>query len=150
MAHERSKSFSGIPRFTGMGLPRAGGPHNNTGSGSKGLGKGKGQGLGGGFLKRHRKVVRDNIQGVTKNDIRRLARRGGVKRISAQIYEETRIVLKLRLEQILREVCAIVEYSGRKTVSVRDIVFVLHRLGTPIYGFDPAFLKGGTERQKRP
>lgn len=73
-------------------------------------GKG-GKGLGKGGAKRHRKVststqpqicsvtnlvqiLRDNIQGITKPAIRRLARRGGVKRISAMIYEETRGVLK--------------------------------------------------------
>ena len=33
----------------------------------------------------------DNIQNITKSDIRRLARRGGVKRISGGIYEEARI-----------------------------------------------------------
>lgn len=47
-----------------------------------GRGKG-GKGLGKGGAKRHRKVLRDNIQGITKPAIRRLARRGGVKRISA-------------------------------------------------------------------
>ena len=46
-----------------------------------GRGKG-GKGLGKGGVKRHRKVLRDNIQGITKPAIRRLARRGGVKRIS--------------------------------------------------------------------
>jgi histone H3/H4 len=45
-----------------------------------GRGKG-GKGLGKGGAKRHRKVLRDNIQGITKPAIRRLARRGGVKRI---------------------------------------------------------------------
>ena len=35
-------------------------------------------------------------QGITKPAIRRLARRGGVKRISGLIYEETRGVLKVR------------------------------------------------------
>jgi histone H4 len=39
--------------------------------------------------------------GVTKPAIRRLARRGGVKRISALIYDEARIVLKTFLERIL-------------------------------------------------
>ncbi|KAK7926219.1 hypothetical protein WMY93_008529 [Mugilogobius chulae] len=58
-----------------------------TGKGGKGLGKGG--------AKRHRKVLRDNIQGITKPAIRRLARRGGVKRISGLIYEETRGVLKV-------------------------------------------------------
>ena len=60
------------------------------------MGRGKGgKGLGKGGTKRHRKVLRDNIQGITKPAIRRLARRGGVKRISGLIYmyEETRGVL---------------------------------------------------------
>ena len=51
-----------------------------------GRGKG-GKGLGKGGAKRHRKVLRDIIQGFTKPAIRRLARRGGVKRISGLIYE---------------------------------------------------------------
>ena len=59
-----------------------------------GRGKG-GKGLGKGGAKRHRKVLRDNIQGITKPAIRRLARRGGVKSISGLIYEETRGVLKV-------------------------------------------------------
>jgi len=41
-----------------------------------GRGKG-GKGLGKGGAKRHRKVLRDNIQGITKPAIRRLARRWG-------------------------------------------------------------------------
>lgn len=48
--------------------------------------------------------------GITKPAIRRLARRGGVKRISGLIYEETRGVLKIFLENvggmILYLVCA--------------------------------------------
>ena len=51
-----------------------------------GRGKG-GKGLGKGGAKRHRKILRDNIQGITKPAIRRLARRGGVKRISGLIYK---------------------------------------------------------------
>ena len=66
-----------------------------------GRGKG-GKGLGKGRAKRHRKVLRDNIQGITKPAIRRLARRGGVKRISGLIYEETRGVLKVFLENVIR------------------------------------------------
>ena len=49
-----------------------------------GRGKG-GKGLGKGGAKRHRKILRDNIQGITKPAIRRRARRGGVKRISASM-----------------------------------------------------------------
>ena len=49
-----------------------------------GRGKG-GKGLGKGGAKRHRKILRDNIQGITKPAIRRLARRGDVKRISGLV-----------------------------------------------------------------
>jgi len=69
-------------------------PLSSTLSKMSGRGKG-GKGLGKGGAKRHRKVLRDNIQGITKPAIRRLARRGGVKRISGLIYEETRGVLKV-------------------------------------------------------
>ena len=53
--------------------------------------------MGKGGAKRHRRKLKENIQGITKPAIRRLARRGGVKRISGLIYEETRGVLKVFL-----------------------------------------------------
>lgn len=52
-------------------------------------GKG-GKGLGKGGAKRHRKVLRDNIQGITEPAIRRLARRGGAKRVSGLTVEYIR------------------------------------------------------------
>ena len=67
--------------------------------------------------KRHRKILRDNIQGITKPAIRRLARRGGVKRISAMIYEETRGVLKSFLESVIRDAVTYTEHAKRKTVT---------------------------------
>ena len=66
--------------------------HSNYYYNMSGRGKG-GKGLGKGGAKRHRKILRDNIQGITKPAIRRLARRGGVKRISGLIYEEVRCPL---------------------------------------------------------
>ena len=81
-----------------------------------GRGKG-GKGLGKGGAKRHRKVLRDNIQGITKPAIRRLARRGGVKRISGLIYEETRGVLKVFLEHVIRDAVTYTEHARRKTVT---------------------------------
>ena len=98
-----------------------------------GRGKG-GKGLGKGGAKRHRskffnscmyfpmltanlEILRDNIQGITKPAIRRLARRGGVKRISAMIYEETRGVLKTFLEGVIRDAVTYTEHAKRKTVT---------------------------------
>eukprot|EP00191_Tetraselmis_sp_GSL018_P021163 CAMPEP_0177584120 /NCGR_PEP_ID=MMETSP0419_2-20121207/3718_1 /TAXON_ID=582737 /ORGANISM="Tetraselmis sp., Strain GSL018" /LENGTH=135 /DNA_ID=CAMNT_0019073621 /DNA_START=75 /DNA_END=483 /DNA_ORIENTATION=- len=89
-----------------------------------GRGKG-GKGLGKGGAKRHRKVLRDNIQGITKPAIRRLARRGGVKRISGLIYEETRGVLKVFLENVIRDAVTYTEHARRKTVTAMDVVYAL-------------------------
>jgi len=109
-------------------------------SASAGRGKGgKGLGLGLGKtqrLKRHRKILKDNIMAVTKGDIRRLARRDGVKRISGVIYQETRDVLKSYLEMILKDCVTITEHSKRKTVIVTGVIWALKRRGRLIYGFD--------------
>ena len=99
-----------------------------------GRGKG-GKGLGKGGAKRHRKVLRDNIQGITKPAIRRLARRGGVKRISGLIYEETRGVLKVFLEHVIRDAVTYTEHARRKTVTAMDVVYALKRQGRTLYGF---------------
>jgi histone H4 len=45
--------------------------------------------------------------------IRRLARRGGVKRISGLIYEETRGVLKIFLENVIRDSVTYTEHAKR-------------------------------------
>ncbi|UKZ60267.1 uncharacterized protein TrAtP1_001549 [Trichoderma atroviride] len=87
--------------------------------------------------RRHRKILRDTIHGITKPTIRRLARRGGVKRISATIYDETRKAMKQYLEEIIRDAVTYVEHRNAKTVTVHDILHSLHRRGRTLYGFDP-------------
>merc|ERR1712034_17165 len=99
-----------------------------------GRGKG-GKGLGKGGAKRHKRMLRDNINGITKPAIRRLARRGGVKRISGLIYEETRSVLKSFLENVIRDAVTYTDHARRKTVTSLDVVYALKRQGRTIYGF---------------
>ncbi|CAB4062064.1 H3 [Lepeophtheirus salmonis] len=77
-----------------------------------GRGKG-GKGLGKGGAKRHRKVLRDNIQGITKPAIRRLARR----------------------ENVIRDAVTYTEHAKRKTVTAMDVVYALKRQGRTLYGF---------------
>lgn len=103
---------------------------------SAGSGRGKGgKGLGKGGAKRHKKVLRDNIQGITKPAIRRVARRGGVKRISGLVYEETRGILKVFLEDVLQGAVTYAEHARRKTVTAMDVVYSLKRQGRTLYGF---------------
>ena len=99
-----------------------------------GRGKG-GKGLGKGGAKRHRRVLRDNVQDITKTNIRRLARRGGVKRISGLIYEETRGVLKVFLEDVIRDTVTYTEHAKRKTITAMDVLFALKRQGRTLYGY---------------
>jgi histone H4 len=77
-------------------------------------------------------VLRDNIQGITKPSIRRLARRGG---ISVLIYEETRNVLRSFLENVVRDSVTYTEHAKRKTVTALDVVYALKRQGRTLYGF---------------
>ena len=103
-------------------------------SGGRGRGKG-GKGLGKGGAKRHRRIIRGSIYGITKPAIRRLARRAGVKRISGFIYEETRGVLRAFLENIIRDAVVYTDNAKRKTVTAMDVVYALKRQGKTIYGF---------------
>ena len=100
-------------------------------------GKGKGAKHFGkeGGKKRLNKTLKENILGITKPAIRRLARRGGVKRISSLIYDETRNVLKSFLENIVRDAVTYTEHAKRKTVTALDVVYALKRQGKTIYGF---------------
>src|SRR5258708_24656863 len=98
-----------------------------------GRGKG-GKGLGKGGAKRHRKILRDNIQGITKPAIRRLARRGGFKRISAIIYEEARTGLKSFLEGVIRDALPYTQHRKRQTLTSLDVVHALNRHGRTLYG----------------
>jgi histone H4 len=100
-----------------------------------GKGKGKGKGLGKVGAKKRHHAVRDNIQGITKPAIRRLARRGGVKRLSGLVYDETRNVLKAFLESVVRDSVTYTEHARRKTVTALDVVYALKRQGRAIYGF---------------
>uniref|UniRef100_A0AAZ1XYP0 Histone H4 n=1 Tax=Oreochromis aureus TaxID=47969 RepID=A0AAZ1XYP0_OREAU len=61
-------------------------------------------------------------QGITKPGIRHLARHGGIKHISGLIYEETRGVLKVFLENVIRDAGTYTEHAKRKT-------------GRTLYGF---------------
>ena len=99
-----------------------------------GRGKG-GKGLGKGGAKRHKKSHKNALAGITKPSIRRLARRGGVKRISALIYEESRGVMKTFLESVVKDAVCYTEHSRRKTVTALDVVYALKRQGKTIYGF---------------
>ncbi|CAK8541285.1 unnamed protein product [Lathyrus sativus] len=99
--------------------------------------RGKGiKGFGKGGAKRHMMILRDNIWGITKSTIHRLARRGGVKRISGLIYEETMLFLKVFLTKIIHDAASYTNHARRKIVTDMDVVYTLKRQGRTLYGFE--------------
>ena len=74
------------------------------------------------------------LGGITKGDIRRLARRGGVKRISTGVYPCTRDILLGWLEGVVKDALIFMEHAKRQTVRASDVVYALKRRGQNIYG----------------
>ena len=70
--------------------------------------------------------------------IRRLARRGGVSRISALTYTDIKTCLIEFLEPIIADSVTCCLYARRKTVRTTDVLYALQNNGRPLYGFgDP-------------
>ena len=105
-----------------------------------------------GQVMRHRKVLRNHMEGITKSDIRRCARRGGVKRISSDVYPEVRCLLKSFLQKVVLTAVTYTEHARRKTVNVYDIIHALKWEGRPMYGFviQPTYTKKHTSTNVRP
>lgn len=97
---------------------------------SQGKGKGKGK-----SVRHSKKPAKSPSEGITKPAIRRLARRGGVKRINGEIYDEVRSNLEEFLRNVIRDATAYTGHANRRTVSAMDVVYALKRQGRSLYGF---------------
>ena len=97
---------------------------------------------------RHRRVLRDNLTGISKASIRRLARRGGVTRLSGAIYPETREILKDFLTRIVKTALVYTEHAARKTVTVYDIIHALKHEGRTLYGYEPINISRPSKRPR--
>ncbi|KAL7957511.1 histone-fold-containing protein [Trichoderma compactum] len=111
-------------------IPNRGGPSSSQGAHKSLGGKTAPDGT-----KRRRKILRDSVQGITKPAIRRIARRGGVKRISGMIYQDIRGVMESFLQEVLKDVVTYVEYRKAKTVTLEDVLHSLKRRGRTLYYF---------------
>ena len=100
---------------------------------AKGKGNGKGKGKEG--PKWLRSVLNDALHNISHPSICHLVRRGGVKHISANIYEVVRGILKIFLECVIRDVITYCLYSERKTMTTIDVIFTLKHHGRNLYGF---------------
>ncbi len=79
----------------------------------------------------------ENKPEITLGGIRRLARRGGVKRISAGIYPEIRDFMDYFMIHAVKNSVVFAESARRKTITILDVVYSLKKLGRTIYGYGP-------------
>ncbi len=108
-----------------------------TGAGTgKGKGKGKGKVAAGNKRHKDKKSPWHRTNPLTRPAIRRLARRGGVKRLSKGIYDETEgapAQLREYLEKLIKAAVTFTDHQRRKTVSFKDVKLACAFIGTPLY-----------------
>jgi histone H4 len=65
--------------------------------------------------------------------LKRLARRGGIKRLSGDTYVEARKVLKDYLRGVIKDSVNVTAYAKRKTVTSGDVMFALTQKKQTLY-----------------
>lgn len=80
-------------------------------------------------VRRRKKVLKN----ITKQDIRRLGRRAGIKRLNRDVAEEARLALIEFLTRIVKDATTYTEHASRKTVIRNDVVYALKKNGHTLY-----------------
>jgi histone H4 len=87
-----------------------------------------------GFTRRHKKKpLKPALAGITKGDVRRLARRGGVVRMNEHCPDTIRDALKEFMTKIMKDAVLYSDIAGRRTIVQEDITRSLKRHGRPLY-----------------
>lgn len=99
------------------------------------------------FGRRHRRPVANAR--LSTGEIKRLARRGGVRRMGGGTADAMRSALRGFLTGVIKDAVVLCEHSRRRTVYASDVVLALKRSGssswhTVLYGFD-----GPTDHHRR-
>ena len=71
----------------------------------------------------------------TSSAIRRIAHRGGVKRLARLTYEEVRGVVHDFVKKLVSDAMVFTEHRRASTVVAMDVVHALKRQGRQIYGY---------------
>nr|CCD13738.1 unnamed protein product [Trypanosoma congolense IL3000] len=84
---------------------------------------------------RRRRAKRVVNKVLSRSSVRRLARRGGVRRLAEPVYDEVRDILKSFVENLLRKAVVYTRYRRRETISASDVVSALRTYGIVLYGY---------------
>ena len=75
------------------------------------------------------------VSGISNGAIKRLARRGGIKRISSDCYHEMRSIYLRFLDRLVNDAYSYSECAKRKTIFPIDVIYALKRQGRNLYGY---------------
>jgi len=109
----------------------------------------------GGAVRAFRRLMRRSHGGhlggaqITDNDVRRLARKGGVKRIAKATIAEARHALVEYMKAVLKDTVVYTEHARRMTVTVPDVLRALRKRGTTLYGYGGDELPTGVKSRHR-
>lgn len=92
------------------------------------------------------KILRDNIQGITKPFIRRINLVAGGNSLSGLVYEETRGILKVFLEDVLRATITVTDHMRRRTVQSQDVRTAA--VATGMFSMPEVDRTGGSNKMK--
>ena len=76
-------------------------------------------------IRRHRKYLRVDLIIINPRDIKRLAGRGNVHKLSKPVYDEARNAFWIALDEICRTAVLYCEHARRNEISLMDIVYAL-------------------------
>ena len=67
------------------------------------------------------KILRDNIDGITKGSIKEMARKAGVKTISSLTYDEVKGRVRKMLEDWMDNIITYTQHSRKHTVGIKEV-----------------------------
>lgn len=85
------------------------------------------------FPKRHRRILKTN--NLSTGTVKRLARRGGCKRIASDVKHDVNSCLRSFLYNIISSAVVYTDYAKRRTVTLQDVNMALKMHGKTLYGF---------------
>ena len=74
------------------------------------------------------------VSGISDGAIKRLARRGGIKRFSAGSFKEVRNIFTQFLDKLVTDSYSYAECQRKKTIMSQHVVYALKQQGRNIYG----------------
>lgn len=72
---------------------------------------------------------------IKRGTLRRLAKKGGVQRISDNSYSGVREFVDMMLMRVTRDSIIYAESAKRRTVTAMDVIYALKKSGKTLYGY---------------